>query len=271
LRLQTAHEHSLQTNHERIPRLQSGPEIVNALLAFFGVATPEEWKSMYVGDKMQKSYYRLSLANVTSPQALTVWLRKGELQAKELRLPEYDKKKFQDNLLVIRALAHLHPDDYKEKLQDLCKDAGVALVFTPALPKTNVSGVSRWVGNNVPLIQISDRYKANDQFWFSFFHEAGHLLHHGKKDFCIENEEEIEMDVEKEKEANDYSANLLIPRKEYQNFVSMADFSETAILNLADAINMHPAIVAGRLGHDQFIHPSQVQKFRVKVELGSSL
>jgi HTH-type transcriptional regulator / antitoxin HigA len=250
-----------------MPRLQSDTEIVNALLSYFGVATPDDWKSVYVGSEMQKSYYRLSLAHVTSPESLTVWLRKGELQVKELTLPEYDKKKFQENLQTIRALVRLHPTDFKEQLQNLCKEAGVALVFTPALPKTNVSGVSRWVGNNVPLIQLSDRYKSNDQFWFSFFHEAGHLLHHGKKDFCIEGELEIEMDTEKEKEANDFSANLLIPRKEYQNFITKEDFSESAIRDFAEMIEMHPAIVAGRLGFDGNIHVSLVNRYRVRVEM----
>ncbi len=238
-----------------IPKTETPAKTVAALLSFFGVATPDEWTSVYIGEQLQSSYYRISLAHLTQHGALSAWLRKGELQAKELNIKPFDRKKITENLVAIRSLAHQHPANFKEQLQQRCAEAGVAVVFTQCLPKTNVSGVARWINNGqTPLIQLSGRYKSNDHFWFTFFHEAGHILKHGKKDFFIEGVVELPLDQEKEREANEFAANYLIPARDYKTFVAQGDFSESAILRFADSVKTHPAVVAGRISYDGFIH-----------------
>ena len=251
-----------------IPSHVSKTKTVEALLSFFGVATPDEWTSVYIGEKMNTSYYRISLAHVTQHGALSAWLRKGELQAKTLRLGPFDRKKFQENLATIRSLAHQHPADFQEQLQSLCSEAGVAVVFTQCLPKTNVSGVARWINNGqTPLIQLSGRYKSNDHFWFTFFHEAGHILKHGKKDFFIEGNSDVHLDETKEREANEFAANYLIPARDFRRFVEQGDFSEAAILQFADAVETHPAVIAGRLSHEELIHFKEAAAFKIRVEV----
>lgn len=251
-----------------IPKLDTPAKTVAALLSYFGVATPDEWTSVYIGEHLETSYYRISLAHLTQHGALSAWLRKGELQAKELKIKPFNRIKFQESLSVIRRLAHQHPADFKAKLQQLCAEAGLAMVFTQCLLKTNVSGVARWVNNGqTPLIQLSGRYKSNDHFWFTFFHEAGHILKHGKKDFFIEGVVGLPLDQGKEREANEFACNYLIPARDYKNFVEQGDFSESAILRFAASVETHPAVVAGRMSHDGFIHYSGVAAFRIKVEI----
>lgn len=251
-----------------IPRHQAHSLTVATMLSFFAVATPEEWRSVYIGEQLQASYYRISLAHVTQQGALSAWLRKGELQAKELKLSQFNRKKFVESLPLIKSLAQKHPADFKDQLQNICAQTGVAVVFTPCLPKTNVSGVARWINNgSTPLIQLSGRYKANDHFWFTFFHETGHILKHGKKDFFIEGIEGFNLDADKEYEANEFAANFLIPPNDFKAFVSRNDFSENSIRQFAEKIETHPAIVAGRLCHDIELHFSLAQPFRVKVEI----
>ncbi len=249
-----------------IPKTNSPSKTTAALLSFFGVASPDEWTSVYIGEHLQNSYYRISLAHLTQQGALSAWLRKGELQAKALQVNSYDQKKFQETLPLIRSLAHQHPIDFKEQLQQFCAAAGLALVFTQSLPKTNVSGVARWLGPT-PLIQLSGRYKSNDHFWFTFFHEAGHILKHGKKDFFIEGMEEIHLDPEKEREANYFAANALIPPHNFHRFVAQGDFSASAILGFAEAVEAHPAVVAGRLSHEGIIHHWEAATFKIKVDI----
>jgi HTH-type transcriptional regulator / antitoxin HigA len=251
-----------------IPKLDSPAKTVAALLSFFSVATPDEWRSVYIGEQLQNSYYRISLAHLAQQGALSAWLRKGELLAKGLKVNDFDRKKLQENLSLIKELVSQHPDDFQDQLQRLCAEAGLAVVYTQCLPKTHVSGVARWINNGqTPLIQLSGRYKSNDQFWFTFFHEAGHILKHGKKDFFIEGIEELPLDATKEQEANEFAANYLIPAPEYKRFKAKADFSESAILQFAAAVETHPAVVAGRLSHEGLIHFSAVAVFRVKVEI----
>ncbi len=249
-----------------IPKAETATKTVAALLSFFGVATPDEWTAVYVGEQLQNSYYRISLAHLTQQGALSAWLRKGELQAKGLKIKPFDRKKFQKNLVAIRGLAHRHPADFKEQLQTLCSESGLAVVFTQCLPKTNVSGVARWIGQT-PLIQLSGRYKSNDHFWFTFFHETGHILKHGKKDFFIEGISEIHLDEEKEREANEFAANYLIPARDFKRFVEQGDFSESAMVQFAESVKIHPAVVAGRLSHEAMIHFSEAASFKIKVEI----
>ena len=63
-------------------------------------------------------------------------------------------------------------------MRKLLLEAGVLLVLVPAIPRAHVSGVARWLSPVRPLIQLSLYGKTNDKFWFSFFHEAAHILLH---------------------------------------------------------------------------------------------
>ena len=195
-----------------LPDVREKPVLVMALTTFFGVASPSEWRRIYLDREVAVSF-RISLANTQNPHAISAWLRMGELQVKQLVVVEYDKKKFKECLHDIKELAFQHPDNFAQQLQGLCAQCGVALVFTPNLPKAPISGAVRWFQNR-PLIQLSGRYKTDDHFWFTFFHEAGHVLEHGKKDIFLEEVEGSPIDRQKEKEANAF-AETLADRRSY--------------------------------------------------------
>ncbi len=95
-------------------------------------------------------------------------------------------------------------------MQELCNAAGVALVLVPELPKTHLCGAARWLTPRKALIQQSMRHKSNDHFWFTFFHEAGHILLHSKKDVFID--EGKPTDTAEETEANEWAKTFLVPQ-----------------------------------------------------------
>jgi Zn-dependent peptidase ImmA (M78 family) len=124
----------------------------------------------------------------------------------------------------------------------------VAVAFVPELPKVRVSGATRWLTPDKALIQVSLRYKTDDQLWFTFFHEAGHILKHGKRYVFIENDGQHD---EKEDEANQFAADFLIPAAEYRRFTSRAAYySKDEIKDFAKQLKIAPGIVTGRLQHD---------------------
>lgn len=130
-------------------------------------------------------------------------------QQEEIKIADFDKKKFKDALVEIKKLAFSMPEDCTQQLQSICGQCGVAVVFTQNLPKAPISGATRWF-HNKPIIQLSERFKTNDHFWFTFFHEAAHIILHGKKDIFLENVEGTEIDQEKEEEANSFAAKILL-------------------------------------------------------------
>ena len=68
----------------------------------------------------------------------------------------------------MKTLIATHPQDFAIRLQTLCLQAGIKLIYTPCLPKAPINGATRWL-NDTPCIQLSGRHKRNDIFWFSFF------------------------------------------------------------------------------------------------------
>src|SRR5690606_40218891 len=109
---------------------------------------------------------------------------------RELNLPIYNKDEFKTALSEIKTLVEVQPNDFPMMLQAICEKVGVAVIFSSNLPQVPISGVTRWIGRN-PLIQISDNFNTNDQFWFAFYRQAGHILLHVKKDVFIEDEEAV--------------------------------------------------------------------------------
>jgi len=243
-------------------------QLVNELLSFFGIANPERWDHIYIQQREVSVAFRASLAHVAEPEALSVWLRKGQLDAQNTAIPEFNKSAFKKSLTKARELAYLQPDDFANQLQDLCFSCGVALIYTPKLPKAPISGATRWLGSN-PIIQLSDRYKTNDRFWFTFFHEAGHILLHGKKDVFLEGLDVNNTNQEKEMEADEFAANWLIPAPEYTRMLTEVKTTDDLEI-FANEIKMHPGVIIGRLQHEGTIHYSQFNEYKVKIELFES-
>ncbi len=222
-----------------------GPAMAEECLKFYGVAAPGQWESFYV-DQYDLARFRKSEAHKSTLGALAAWLRIGEIEMRKLKLNLYNKEAFKQSLVDIRNLVRPHPEDFASRLQQYCLSAGVAIVYTICIPRAPISGVARWIGGN-PLIQLTDRYKSNDHFWFTFFHEAGHILIHGKKDVFIEHSDEYEADTQKDHEADNFANKFLLQEditKELPNNITEID-----IRQIARKYNTHPAIVLGRLQH----------------------
>ncbi len=248
-----------------LPDTNDKKRICDELLKFFGIATPERWDYIYIQEREVSVAFRVSLANVAQPEALSVWLRKGQLDVQQTKLPSFDKSSFRSSLDKARKLAYEQPNDFAVQLKSLCEASGVALVYTPKLPKAPISGATRWLGNN-PLIQLSDRYKTNDRFWFTFFHEAGHIVQHGKKEIFLEGLDTQNMDMEKEEEANQFATDYLIPKKDYQRMLDEVRTTED-LERFADEIKMHPGIIIGRLQHEEIVPYSRLNEYKEKIEL----
>jgi addiction module HigA family antidote len=220
---------------------------VRALLRFFGVATPEAWEAVYVDFQVA---YRKSPAFNSNPAHLGAWLRQGELEATKLDCEAYDELRFKSALTGLRRLTTAPPNHAGEKLVEQCKSAGVAVAMVPELSKTHVCGATRWVTPVKALIQMSLRYKTDDHLWFTFFHEAAHILLHGKKDVFVEFNAK---DNPKEKEADRWAADFLVPPTEWRRFVSAGRMKSPDIQSFAAELGIHPSIVVGRLQHEKRI------------------
>lgn len=215
------------------------------VLQFFGVVSPEQWGTVW---REHQVAYRQTQHFESCAESVSAWLRKGEIEARQIQCAPFQLRRFQEVLETIRELTVEPPSVFQQRLVELCASAGVAVVFVPELPKTGVYGATRRLGD-MTVIQLSLRYKSNDHLWFAFFHEAGHIIKHGRKEIFIEGNG---VDGQKEEEADAFARDRLIPPTEYCRFVSSWDGRSLApIETFAGRIKIAPGIVVGRLQHDK--------------------
>ncbi|MEH2300897.1 MAG: helix-turn-helix domain-containing protein [Nostoc sp.] len=248
-----------------IHRYRDKVEQLREVLNFFAVASPENWEGIWLNTHIN---FRKSEAFKSDLGAITAWLRRGEIEASEIACAPYDANKFREALQKIRTLTVEPPEIFQLKVERLCAEAGVAVVFVPQLPKTRTSGATHWLNPNKALIQLSLRYKTDDHLWFTFFHEAGHILLHGKRDLFLEGTGVTSVnDQEKEEEANKFAADILIPPADLKTFLaSVQQFSKANIIQFAAEIGIAPGILVGRLQHDNCLPPSHCNDLKQKLE-----
>ncbi|MEW8107128.1 MAG: ImmA/IrrE family metallo-endopeptidase [Candidatus Thiodiazotropha endolucinida] len=240
------------------------PKLVEHLLSFFGVASPDEWRSYY--GSMSASF-RKTKEEQANNGAISAWLRLGEIEAEKTSAPKYNRLKFENAIKKIRELTVQSPADFYPTLFGLCLEAGVKLLLVKSITKSHVSGVARWLNGHSPIIQLSLYGKTNDKFWFTFFHEAAHILLHSdvKSDIFLDNTEFKSLN-QQEQEANAWAGNILIPEKDKFDLVGLRIRGE--ILEFSKRVNVHPGIIIGRLQHEGIIsHKSNLNKLKDSFEI----
>ncbi|MDR3454307.1 MAG: ImmA/IrrE family metallo-endopeptidase [Rhodoferax sp.] len=231
------------------------------LLSFFGVASPDQWESQYGSMELA---FRRSREDQADVGAISAWLRMGERVAEKLDGPRYDELGFRAALDEIRGLTCLPPAEFQPRMTSLLHAAGVAFVLVPVLPRAHVSGVARWLNPHRPLIQLSLYGKQNDRFWFSFFHEAAHILLHSqqKKSVFLDDPSKADSTSDEERQANAWARDFLITpgqAKELPGLIRTKD----SVIDFAKGIGIHPGIVVGRMQHDRLIDVAWMNALKV--------
>lgn len=235
-----------------VPETRNKLNQLTGILDFFGVASPSAWTDVWENINVT---YRRSERLTADDYALAAWLRKGELIAQDIDCNTYSRERFLSVLSDIRSLTVEDPEEFVPELTEMCSSCGVAIAFVPELPRT-ASGATRWLSPNKALIQLSLRYKSDDHLWFTFFHEAAHILFHRKRLIFIETGI---YDSIQEHEANRFAAHILIPQDELNSFVENLpanNLSKRSIREFAQQIGIAPGIVVGRLQHERRLKQS---------------
>jgi HTH-type transcriptional regulator / antitoxin HigA len=217
---------------------------VDALLRFFGVASPAAWAELW---RRREVAFRRSLKRHGKEAAVAAWLRQGEIMAGRCDCARFDATRFRTVLDEARVLTREEPAVFQSRLTAAFASAGVALVCLPELRGATVSGATRWLTDEKALVQVSLRYKSDDQLFFSLFHEAAHVLLHRKSMAFLEG---IGDDTPEEREADRFAANHLVPPRAYEALLT-GPLTLKSIGAFADDLGIAPGIVVGRLQHEK--------------------
>jgi HTH-type transcriptional regulator / antitoxin HigA len=249
-----------------VGRKDSRGQWVRHLLSFFGVSSPEAWEQVY---GRAAAAYRTSQSLEASRFALATWLRLAEEKAAQVTTQPYDPARLRDALDRIRSLTRENPEVFVPQIRELCAGAGVALVFVPDVKGARVSGATRWLSPTKAMVAQSLRHKTDDHFWFTLFHELGHVILHGKKSVFVDQPNGAES--QEEQEANRFARDRLVPRKRYADFVSQGSFYPDEIAECAEELQIAPGVLVGMLQHDGKLPLRWGNGLKRKVEIESTM
>ncbi len=224
-------------------------EEIRKRLVFFNVANMKAWEARY-GRLRDYTRFRTSASFTSKNSAVLLWLRRGELEAGLVPTRTWSPDELRDRLEAIRKLCKVsRPIRFLPKLKELFAEAGIALVIVSAPKGCYASGASMLVAPDRAMILLSFRYRADDQFWFTVFHEIGHLLLHGAQTFV---DDESAPDDKSEREANDFASSCIIPEARKVEFDHLSA-NRDAIMRFSVSIGVSPGLIVGQMQHRRVI------------------
>jgi len=234
-------------------------QLVHQVLKFFGVTSVAAWNEIWLKPQLQ---FRGSKAHNNYPGFVATWVRMGEISAANIECAPFDEKAFKATVQEIRALTTLPASEAIRPAVDLWARCGVALVLIREIPKASVSGVAKWLSKDKAVIMLSLKYKTDDQFWFSLFHEAAHILLHGKKQIFVD--DRMNEDSPEEREANKFAREMLIPARYNHQLPRLKTKNDIRLF--AESIGVSPGIVVGRLQKDEFLSRDHCNDLKTRYE-----
>jgi Zn-dependent peptidase ImmA (M78 family) len=228
--------------------IENAENQIKSCLEYFNVPDVWTWRRKY-GEVTALTAFRKSATIKSQPAAISAWLRQGEIQSELHVNKPWNAKLFKETLIKIRTLTKKKsPKDFVPKIIEACAECGVGVAIVKTPSGCTASGATQFLDNGNGLILLSFRYLSDDHFWFTFFHEAGHLLLHSDKSLYIEEEDEFGRLTQEEKEANEFASKMLIP-EEFQEGLRIMKINKRELMEFAKKADLPLGIVVGQLQH----------------------
>ena len=238
-------------------------EKIAACLEFFSVPTVTDWYEKYEGSS-KLAAFRTSKTFTSDEAAVLAWLRKGEIDGTSMRTKNWNRRKFEESLSNIRSLTRKKaPSKFIPELQKICAECGVAVIIARAPSGCRASGATRFISSNKALIMLSFRYLSDDHFWFTFFHEAGHLILHSETTLFLEGDNLCT--GKEEEEANEFASNILVPQ-EYKEAMKALPVNAKTVMRFARDIGVSSGIIVGQLQHAKIFTQKQLNNLKVRYQ-----
>jgi HTH-type transcriptional regulator/antitoxin HigA len=238
-------------------------ELLKSCLAYFSVSAPHEWEERYT-DFLNDVAFRTSPSFDSKIGALSAWLRQGEIEAALVPCERWNPDLLRSQLADIRRLTKAKaPAYFIPRLRDMCAAAGVAVVFVRAPSGCRASGATRFVSPEKALVILSFRYLSDDHFWFTFFHEIGHLVLHGRSSTFID-ADATSMSY-KEMEASAFAAGVLVSQHRRGELASLRPRTEN-VVRFAVSAGVSPGVVVGQMQHLGVIGRNQLNFLKRRYE-----
>jgi HTH-type transcriptional regulator/antitoxin HigA len=233
------------------------------LFDYFDVKGLNEWYQKF-GGLISEVSFRTSRSFDSQPESVICWLFQAELLSRKNTCSPWNKSLLREQLDSLRSLSRNYdPKVFIPEIEQILKKSGVTLSIIPTPQRCRASGATFFNDSGRPVIVLSFRYLSDDHFWFSLFHEIGHLLLHCKEKLFVELKNDENKDGE-EREANEFSGKILIPKEFQEEFGNLSAARWRNIIRFAKKIGVSPGIVVGQLQHKKILNHNQLNKFKTR-------
>ena len=149
-------------------------------------------------------------------------------------------------------------EDGPRLARELLAKHGIALVIVPHLPRTYLDGAALRLGDGRPVIGLTLRYDRIDNFWFCLLHELAHVGRHmdtNEGNAFVDDQTlrgvEGMREHPREAQADEWAQEALVPQTAWEASEARERPTPLAVMNLARALQVHPAIVAGKIRYER--------------------
>ena len=241
-----------------------GSSKLKACLDYFDVRSSNDWDRKY-RNLLSQVAFRTSDSFDSTPQAVITWLRQAEKQCEELECEDWDAEAFRAAVQHARNLTtEKDPSVFLPKLRRLFSKCGVALAIAPTPKGCHASGAVYFSSETKAVMILSFRYLSDDHFWFSLFHECGHLLLHRDEGLILELSKKNKSRIEEE--ADRFSSELLIPAEYEEELLGLGRGQLRKIYKFAKKLRLSPGIVVGQLQYRGVIDHRYLNKAKVRYQ-----
>ncbi len=238
-----------------------GPMLVIHLRKFLNISS-----LVRIPHVSQTGAYRLATAANVDPYVLFTWLRMCDLIAKDQKIESgLDIDRLKAKIPLIKELMFEDVADVQHRLKAYLAECGIKFSIVRNFRGAPVQGVIKKNDDGTLNLLMTTRQKFADIFWFTFFHEIGHIINGDIEDKLVDY---YSAKGEVEDRADRFAANTLIDPVDYEEFVGRKDFTLPSIKRFSVQQNIPNYILIGRLQRDGHVEYYQYSGEKVKYVLG---
>jgi len=216
-----------------------------------------------LGDLASGGAFRMSLCQQVNPYVLGAWIRLCQMEGESRVVDaQYDASKVDDLIVEIKKVMLDQGADIQMDLRNVMKKYGIDFSVVVHFRGAPVQGYLSKKRDGTYQMIVTIRGSYADIFWFSLFHEIGHIVNGdvGKSARFLDDGS----DGEKEKRADVFACDRLLDPVQYQLFVAGKDFTIESIERFAASQNVMPYIVIGRLQKEGYLRYDQYSRYKLR-------
>ena len=202
---------------------------------------------------------RRTKVNQASNYALAAWAQKVRIEARKSPIKPINIRQLEKSVPRFRNMTLCKPNEFCSELTTRLAECGISLVFLPHIDGSFLHGAVFMDGHRL-VMGLTVRGRDADKFWFSFFHELGHIIRGHISDY-------YEVTIAQEEEADVYARDSLIPPEQYREFIQNCVFAKESIIDFAKSVGIAPGIVVGRLQKESYLPYTALQELKEKYQI----